>query len=177
MEASSSSPYFGYLVLLAVVVAALVYLIQQAQANASSERVIVTAEFASFQRNYCRAFLCALACEWLQNSHLFVLLRTRVGQATRAVSDNPALAAASGIDVDRIVRGVWTIAAALAGLGGILYALVVSNGIRQVVQHGPSISSKWEGAVLMSVHWIHVNSDESNTGVLKLGLGCGGKIR
>lgn len=60
----------------------------------------------------------------------FVLLRTRVGQATRAVSDNPALAAASGIDVDRIVRGVWTIAAALAGLGGILYALVVSNGIR-----------------------------------------------
>ena len=61
MEASSSSPYFGYLVLLAVVVAALVYLIQQAQANASSERVIVTAEFASFQRNYCRAFLCALA--------------------------------------------------------------------------------------------------------------------
>lgn len=60
----------------------------------------------------------------------FVLLRTRVGQATRAVSDNPALAAASGIDVDKIVRLVWTAAAALAGLGGILYALVVSNGIR-----------------------------------------------
>ena len=31
----------------------------------------------------------------------FVLLRTRIGQATRAVADNPALAAASGIDVDR----------------------------------------------------------------------------
>ena len=86
MEASSSSPYFGYLVLLAVVVAALVYLIQQAQANASSERVIVTAEFASFQRNYCRAFLCALACEWLQNSHLFVLLRTR-GLSTQRIAE------------------------------------------------------------------------------------------
>lgn len=60
----------------------------------------------------------------------FVLLRTRIGQATRAVSDNPALAAASGIDVDRVIRIVWVAAAALAGLGGILYALVVSNGIR-----------------------------------------------
>lgn len=60
----------------------------------------------------------------------FVLLRTRVGQATRAVSDNPALAAASGIDVDRIIRLVWVVATGLAGLGGILYALAVSNGIR-----------------------------------------------
>jgi branched-chain amino acid transport system permease protein len=60
----------------------------------------------------------------------YVLLRTRIGRATRAVSDNPALAAASGIDVDRIIRLVWTASAALAGLSGILYALVVSNGIR-----------------------------------------------
>lgn len=60
----------------------------------------------------------------------FVLLRTRIGQATRAVSDNPALAAASGIDVDRIIRLVWVVATGLAGLGGVLYALVVSNGIR-----------------------------------------------
>jgi neutral amino acid transport system permease protein len=60
----------------------------------------------------------------------FALLRTRIGRATRAVSDNPALAAASGIDVDRVIRLVWTIAAALAGLSGLLYALVVSNGIR-----------------------------------------------
>ncbi|WP_205474587.1 branched-chain amino acid ABC transporter permease [Nocardioides sp. SYSU D00038] len=60
----------------------------------------------------------------------FVLLRTRLGQATRAVSDNPALASASGIDVDRIVRIVWTASAGLAGLSGVLYALTVSNGIR-----------------------------------------------
>ncbi|MEV7428880.1 SdrD B-like domain-containing protein [Nocardioides sp. NPDC092400] len=60
----------------------------------------------------------------------FVLVRTRVGQATRAVSDNPALAAASGIDVDKIIRLVWTAAAGLAGLAGVLYALVISNGIR-----------------------------------------------
>jgi branched-chain amino acid transport system permease protein len=60
----------------------------------------------------------------------YVLLRTRIGQATRAVSDNPGLAAASGIDVDRIVRLVWISAAGLAGLSGALYALTVSNGIR-----------------------------------------------
>ncbi len=60
----------------------------------------------------------------------YILLRTRIGRATRAVSDNPALAAASGIDVDKIIRLVWTASMGLAGLAGILYALVVSNGIR-----------------------------------------------
>jgi len=48
------------------------------------------------------------------------LLRTRIGKATRAVADNPALAAASGIDVDRVIRVVWTVGAALAALAGIL---------------------------------------------------------
>lgn len=50
------------------------------------------------------------------------LLFTRVGKATRAISDNPSLAAVSGIDVDRVVRIVWILAAALAGLGGVLWA-------------------------------------------------------
>ncbi|MCC9146081.1 MULTISPECIES: branched-chain amino acid ABC transporter permease [unclassified Arthrobacter] len=51
-----------------------------------------------------------------------LLLRTRIGKATRAVSDNPALAAASGIDVDRVIRLVWVVGGALAALGGILWA-------------------------------------------------------
>ena len=59
----------------------------------------------------------------------FALLRTRIGRATRAVSDNPALAAASGIDVDKVIRLVWTVAMGLAGLSGLLYALV-TNGIK-----------------------------------------------
>ncbi|GAA5038246.1 branched-chain amino acid ABC transporter permease [Microbacterium fluvii] len=50
------------------------------------------------------------------------LMRTRIGRATRAVSDNPSLAAASGIDVDAVVRVVWIVAAALAGLSGVLWA-------------------------------------------------------
>ena len=52
----------------------------------------------------------------------FLLLRTRIGKATRAVADNAALAAASGIDVDRVIRIVWVVGGALAALGGILWA-------------------------------------------------------
>jgi branched-chain amino acid transport system permease protein len=48
---------------------------------------------------------------------------TRTGKAMRAVADNPALSASSGINVDRVIALVWTGGAALAGLGGILYAL------------------------------------------------------
>ena len=50
------------------------------------------------------------------------LLYSRIGKATRAISDNPSLAAASGIDVDFVVRVVWVLAGAMAGLAGILYA-------------------------------------------------------
>lgn len=52
----------------------------------------------------------------------FFLTRTRIGKATRAISDNPQLAAASGIDVDRVIRIVWIIAGVLAALSGILWA-------------------------------------------------------
>jgi neutral amino acid transport system permease protein len=52
----------------------------------------------------------------------YFLLRTRVGKATRAISDNPQLASASGINVDRVVRIVWVLAGILAALSGILWA-------------------------------------------------------
>ena len=52
----------------------------------------------------------------------YFLLRTRIGKATRAVSDNPSLASASGIDVDRVIRIVWIVGGALAGLSGVLWA-------------------------------------------------------
>ncbi|WP_245233104.1 MULTISPECIES: branched-chain amino acid ABC transporter permease [Microbacterium] len=50
------------------------------------------------------------------------LTRSRLGKATRAISDNPSLASASGIDVDFVVRVVWIVAGAMAALAGILYA-------------------------------------------------------
>jgi branched-chain amino acid transport system permease protein len=51
------------------------------------------------------------------------LLKTRIGKATRAVADNPALAAASGINVDAVIRIVWVVGGALAALSGILLAM------------------------------------------------------
>lgn len=52
----------------------------------------------------------------------YFLLGTRVGKATRAISDNPQLASASGINVDRVIRIVWILAGVLAALSGILWA-------------------------------------------------------
>lgn len=53
----------------------------------------------------------------------FALMRTRLGKATRAVSTNPSLAAASGIDVDKIIRLIWTIGGGLAALSGVMLAM------------------------------------------------------
>ena len=48
---------------------------------------------------------------------------TRLGKATRAVADNPALAASSGINVDRVISVVWILGAGLAALTGVLLGL------------------------------------------------------
>ncbi|NUO96327.1 MAG: branched-chain amino acid ABC transporter permease [Nonomuraea sp.] len=51
------------------------------------------------------------------------LLRTRTGKAARAVADNPALAASSGINVDRVIRIIWTLGGAIAALAGVMLGL------------------------------------------------------
>jgi neutral amino acid transport system permease protein len=51
------------------------------------------------------------------------LIKTRLGKATRAVADNPSLAASSGIDVERVVNLVWILGTALGALGGVFLAL------------------------------------------------------
>lgn len=51
------------------------------------------------------------------------LSKTRVGKAMRAVSDNRDLAESSGIDVEQVIKYVWIIGSALAGLGGVLFGL------------------------------------------------------
>ena len=53
-----------------------------------------------------------------------LLARTPLGKSMRAVADNRDLAAISGIDVDRIGTYVWLLAGALAGLGGVMLAVV-----------------------------------------------------
>jgi branched-chain amino acid transport system permease protein len=51
------------------------------------------------------------------------LQRTKLGKATRAVADNTALAAATGINVDRVITVVWVVGAMLAGLSGVLLGM------------------------------------------------------
>jgi branched-chain amino acid transport system permease protein len=51
------------------------------------------------------------------------LTKTRIGKATRAVADNASLAAATGIDVERIIRIVWVVAGALTGISGVMLGL------------------------------------------------------
>jgi len=52
-----------------------------------------------------------------------VLMKTRQGKAMRAVSDNPALSASSGMRVDGVIGSVWILGTALTGLAGVLLAV------------------------------------------------------
>jgi hypothetical protein len=54
--------------------------------------------------------------------HLF-LSRTRLGKAMRAVSDDPDLAAFSGINVEQVIRWTWIIGAGLAAAGGVFIGI------------------------------------------------------
>ena len=51
------------------------------------------------------------------------LKRSRLGKATRAVSDNPALASASGVNVERVISVVWVLGALLAAYGGVFLGM------------------------------------------------------
>jgi neutral amino acid transport system permease protein len=48
---------------------------------------------------------------------------TRLGKATRAVSDNVDLASATGIDSSKVIRMIWIAGGALAALGGVFRGL------------------------------------------------------
>ncbi len=53
----------------------------------------------------------------------FTLQYTRLGKATRAVSDNVDLASATGIDSSKVIRIIWVAAGSLAALGGVFRGL------------------------------------------------------
>lgn len=63
------------------------------------------------------------------------LSRTRLGRATRAVADNPALASSTGINVNRVISLVWIIGTALASLAGVFlgFSLGVTFQMGQLV--------------------------------------------
>jgi neutral amino acid transport system permease protein len=52
-----------------------------------------------------------------------VLQYTRLGKATRAVSDNADLASSTGIDSSKVIRIIWVAGGALAAMGGVFRGL------------------------------------------------------
>lgn len=54
---------------------------------------------------------------------LVMMTTTRFGKSMRAVSDNPALAASSGLRVDSVIRNAWILGTLLSGLAGVLLAV------------------------------------------------------
>ena len=68
--------------------------------------------------------LIAVAAVLLAAVHL-MLSRTQVGRAMRAVSENPPLARAAGVDVEATIRFVWALGGALASAAGVMLGLLV----------------------------------------------------
>ncbi len=56
----------------------------------------------------------------------FLVKRTKIGKAMRAVSFDKAAARLMGINVDRVISFTFAVGAAFAGLGGVLYAIAYS---------------------------------------------------
>ena len=54
-----------------------------------------------------------------------LLARTAFGRSMRAVSENPALARLSGVDVERVIAHTWLLGGALACAAGIMLGLLV----------------------------------------------------
>lgn len=57
----------------------------------------------------------------------FVVHRTRIGTAMRAVSFNPQAAALVGVNINRVISFTFGLGSALAGVAGVLFALRSSN--------------------------------------------------
>ena len=89
--------------------------------------------FAAFNNQTCKKFgpVCVTprdASTALISLVLLVLVgvalqKTRIGKATRAVSDNSELASSTGIDSQKIIRIVWLVGGMLAAAGGIFRGL------------------------------------------------------
>jgi branched-chain amino acid transport system permease protein len=53
----------------------------------------------------------------------FLLSRTKIGKAMRAMSDSPELARLTGIDTEMVIRATWVVGAALAAAAGVFLAI------------------------------------------------------
>ena len=71
-----------------------------------------------------RDFIVVVASLIVLSSVGVLLLKTRLGKAMRAVSDNRDLAESSGIDVKQVILIIWLMGGGLAALGGVFLGVV-----------------------------------------------------
>ncbi len=94
----------------------------------------------------------------------FIVHRTRVGTAMRAVSFNPQAAALMGININRVISFTFGLGSALAAVAGILYALK-APGIEPLMGIHPGLRA-FVAAVLGGIG----NLPGASLGGLLLGL-------
>jgi neutral amino acid transport system permease protein len=123
MRGKGSASLFIVTIGLALVVRHAIYLV----VGSSSQQYTVD-QFAVYEVGPVRfspgalvATVCAIVTIPLVG---LVLARTRVGKSMRAVANDPELAAVAGIDTSRVAIYTWAMAGALAGLAGVLLALL-----------------------------------------------------
>ena len=85
--------------------------------------VIEAIEIGGLRIAYYRLVVIGLAIVAIIALH-FLLQKTKIGKAMRAVADNIDLARVSGINVERIVLWTWVITAILTALAGAMYGLI-----------------------------------------------------
>lgn len=72
-----------------------------------------------------RSLVVVFGCALLMLGLLYMLIQfTKTGRAIRAVSEDLETAALMGVDVDRTIATTFAVGAAMAGVAGVLYALV-----------------------------------------------------
>jgi branched-chain amino acid transport system permease protein len=80
------------------------------------------------------ALLLMLALYWLVE-------RTKIGKAMRAVSENKEVSSLMGIDIDRIIVFTFAIGGALAGAAGVINGLYRPQGVNFVMGFVPGIKA------------------------------------
>jgi branched-chain amino acid transport system permease protein len=80
------------------------------------------------------ALLLMLALYWLVE-------RTKIGKAMRAVSENKEVSALMGIDIDRVIVFTFAIGGALAGAAGVINGLYRPQGVNFVMGFVPGIKA------------------------------------
>jgi len=87
--------------------------------------VLPALDFGGIRITVSRLIVVGLAIAAILAMH-YILQRTKVGKAMRAVADNVDLARVSGINVDRVVIWTWVLAAGLTAIGGSMYGLITA---------------------------------------------------